>query len=445
MLTDRACKAAEAAGKNQKLFDGEGLFLLVTPTGFKSWRLKYRFGGKEKQLTFGPYPAVTLKDARRLKDESRSILLSGRDPGEVTKKVRARRLGKVEDTGTFKLAALQWLALQEKGWKPRHHEYVKRSLERDIFPAIGDRQLTEIRPSDIRPLIDMVQTRGAVDTAHRLLWRVQEVFNLAIASGDAEMNPAASLQAILQPNTFRKYPAILNIDRAQAFLRAFEAQPGQPATRLASRLLALTAARPGPLRLAQASEFLGLDGAEPHWRIPAEKMKLDLAQSEQAAYDFVIPLSKQAVETVKVAIAFSAARKYLFPSPRHSHRPISDNTLNVAYRRMPAFTGEHVPHGWRSTFSTIMNERAADLERPGDRAVLDLMLAHKPQGTEAHYNRAAYMRQRRALAQEWADLLCEGLPSPETLLDGARTSKPAAKEVAHERRPRIDGPVAEKL
>lgn len=437
MLTDRECKAAQAAEKNQKLFDGEGLFLLVTTTGFKSWRLKYRFGGKEKQLTFGPYPAVSLKDARRLKDEARSELLAARDPGAISKKLRARRLGKEEETGTFRLASLSWLALQEKGWKPRHHAYVKRSLERDVFPALGGLQLTSIRPSDIRPVIEAVQSRGAVDTAHRLLWRIQAVFDLAIASGDAELNPAASIQAILAPNLFRKYPAILEMNRARDFLSAFEAQPGQPATRLASRLLALTAARPGPLRLAQAAEFLDLDGPDPHWRIPAEKMKLDLAQSEQAAFDFVIPLSKQAVETVKVAIEFSAARKYLFPSPRHSHRPISDNTLNVAYRRMPAFTGEHVPHGWRSTFSTLMNERAADRERAGDRAVIDLMLAHKPQGTEAHYNRAAYMRQRRALAQEWADWLTEGLPAPATLVDGPRTSKPTPSETADERNPRV--------
>lgn len=420
MLTDRACKAASAADKNQKLFDGEGLFLLITPTGFKSWRLKYRFGGKEKQLTFGPYPAISLKEARRLKDEARAELMAARDPADAAKKLRARRLGREDDTGTFKVAALRWLKLQEKGWKPRHHAYVKRSLERDVFPVLGGMQLTAIRPANIRPLIEEVQSRGAVDTAHRLLWRIQAVFDLAIASDEAEMNPAASIQAILQPNTFRKYPAILEIERARAFLQEFERQPGQPATRLASRLLALTAARPGPLRLAQTCEFLDLDGPEPRWRIPAEKMKLDLTQSEQSAFDFVIPLSRQAVETVKVAIKFAASRDYLFPSPRFSHRPISDNTLNVAYRRLPSFAGEHVPHGWRSTFSTIMNERAADLERAGDRAVIDLMLAHKPQGTEAHYNRAAYMRQRRALAQEWADLLCEGLPAPSTLLHGPR-------------------------
>lgn len=402
------------------MFDGEGLFLHVTKNGFKSWRLKYRFGGKEKQLVFGPYPALSLKEARQRKDAARQELLAGRDPSEALKKARARRLGKEEETGTFRLAALEWLRLQKQGWKTKHHDSVKRSLERDVFPHIGRLQLVSIRPSDIRPLIDDVQSRGAVDTAHRLLWRIQAIFDLAIAAGDAEINPAASIRAILQPQVQGRYPAILQIARARQFLHDFEELPGQPATKLASRLLALTASRPGPLRLAQPSEFMDLDGEEPIWRIPAEKMKLELAESEQTAFDFIIPLSKQAVETVKVALRLSGNREFLFSSPRFSKRPISDSTLNVAYRRMVKYQGEHVPHGWRSTFSTIMNERAADLERPGDRAVIDLMLAHKPSGTEAHYNRAAYMRQRRQLAQEWADMLCEGLPGPDTLADCRR-------------------------
>src|SRR5690606_18413742 len=137
--------------------------------------------------------------------------------------------------------------------------------------------------------------------------------------------------------------------------------------------------------------------------------------------DFTIPLSKQAVAVVKTALKFSAGRTYLFPSTQFPRRPISDGALNVAYRRCPAFSGRHVPHGWRSTFSTFMNERAAELDRPGDRAIIDLMLAHKPQGVEAHYNRAAYMPRRRALAQEWADLLSKGLPEPDTLLKARRS------------------------
>ena len=142
--------------------------------------------------------------------------------------------------------------------------------------------------------------------------------------------------------------------------------------------------------------------------------------SEASRSDFILPLSRQAVATVKVALAFAGRRKFLFPSSRHSHRPITDNALNVAYRRVIGWEGRQVPHGWRASFSTIMNERALDLDRPGDRAIIDLMLAHVPPGVEGRYNRAAYMPRRRQIAQEWADLLCEGLPPPETLLDTAR-------------------------
>jgi integrase len=146
-------------------------------------------------------------------------------------------------------------------------------------------------------------------------------------------------------------------------------------------------------------------------------MKLRKVDSQSDAFDFVIPLSRQAVETVKAAMELAGACKYLFPSARHSHRPITSNALNIAYRRVLGWEGKHVPHGWRASFSTIMNERALDLDRPGDRAVIDLMLAHVPSGVESRYNRAAYMARRRQLAQEWADMLLKGFSSPEHFMD----------------------------
>ena len=420
MLSDRECKAAQPADKDLKLFDGGGLHLLVKPTGFKSWRLKYRFGGKEKQLTFGPYPSVTLKQAREMREEAKRELAAGRDPGRKQQELRARRTGRVESDKTFRAAALRWHALQSHGWKKRHAEMVLKQLEQEVFPDLGDMPLADIKPSDIRPVINAMQDRGAVDQAHRVLMRISRTFQLAIVNEEVDADPAAALTAILRPILKRKYPAILNVDVAREALIAFEAEQHQPTTKLASRLLALTAARPGPLRLAQAGEFFDLDGADPRWVIPAAKMKLDRAESEQSAYDFTIPLSKQAVATVRAALEFSAGRTYLFPSTQFANRSISDNALNVAYRRCPQFRERHVPHGWRSTFSTVMNERAAELDRPGDRAIIDLMLAHKPKGVESHYNRAAYMTRRRKIAQEWADLLSKGLPDPATLLKGDR-------------------------
>ncbi|QQN73190.1 integrase arm-type DNA-binding domain-containing protein [Croceicoccus sp. YJ47] len=420
MLTDKACRTAQPAEKPRKIFDGNGLHLYITSKGFKSWRLKYRFGGKEKQLTFGPYPNVSLKEARTKRDEALHELREGRDPDAIRKNIRDRRAGRIETEFTFRQAALRWHRLQSEGWKPRHAVHVMQSLEADAFPSLGSIPLRELKPSHIRSAIDAVQDRGSIDGAHRLLWRISAIFDLAIASEQIDLNPASSLSAVLKPVPKRKYSALLDVETARRFLLAVEARPGQPSTKLASRLLALTAARPGMIRFAERAEFEDIGGANPIWRIPAAKMKLEKDESEQSAFDFIIPLSRQAVEVFKLAADLAGRRSYLFPSQRHSHRPISENALNVAYRHIPGFERKHVPHGWRSTFSTIMNERAAEFDRPGDRAIIDLMLAHQPRGVEAIYNRAAYMPTRRRIAQEWADLLMEGMPAPEKLLMGPR-------------------------
>lgn len=420
MLTERECKTAQPSEKKRKLYDAGGLLLMILPSGTKSWRFKYRFGGKEKELTFGPYPLLTLKEARHMRDDAKRDLLKGIDPGKISREQRARRSGVVDQELTFKAAALRWHKLQAKGWKDRHAEHVRQTLETDAFPEIGDRPLKDLTPSDIRPIIDAMQERGSVDQAHRMLMRLSRIFDLAIVREETSTNPASSLSAILQPINKRRYLALTKLEVARAALKAFEKEPRYPGTKLASRLLALTASRPGPLRMARIEQFFDLDGPEPHWVIPAQNMKLEKAESEQDLFAFTIPLSRQAVETVKAAIDVAEGSDWLFPSVQFRHRPISDNALNVAYRRSPAFMDRHVPHGWRSSFSTIMNERAADLDRPADRAILDLMLAHKPSGVESRYNRAAYMPRRRQLAQEWADLLTKGLVNADELTKGLR-------------------------
>ena len=416
MLTDARCRTAAPREKAYRIPDQHGLYLLVTPTGYRSWKLKYRFGGKEKKLTFGPYPEVRLTAARDRMFAARDLLRQGIDP--------AKPVAQAENSRTFTDATRKWLDLQKDSWKPKHAKTVKDRLDADILPQLGTKSLDQIRPRDILALLEPVQDRGAIEVAHRLRNYCSAIFQCAIALDWAENNPAGSIGKALRPKVSRRFPALLELRQARAFLRTMESQPCQPATKLASRLLALTAARPGPIRMAQRDEFEGLGTAEPIWRIPAAKMKLERAASEQDAFEFVIPLSRQAVELVEAAINFAGKRKFLFPSSRHSHRPISENGLNTNYRRVPGYEGRHVPHGWRSSFSTIMNERAADLDRPADRAIIDLMLAHKPPGTEAVYNRAAYMRRRRELAQEWADLLCEGLTPAADLVEGLRKYQP---------------------
>ena len=225
----------------------------------------------------------------------------------------------------------------------------------------------------------------------------------------------------LSPVKKGKFPAVRTIEEARTVLQTVEAQSSHPMTKLASRLLALTAVRSGVLRLAEPAEFEGLDGDQPIWRIPAAKMKLVVERKEDAAFEFIVPLSKQAIETIEVAMILAGKAPLLFRSVRHPRRPLSDSTLSKAYRDA-GYSGIHVPHGWRSTYSTVMNEIAGEENRVGDRAIIDLMLAHVQSGVEATYNRAAYMPRRRELAQEWADMLTLTLPHPSLLLGGSRRS-----------------------
>jgi integrase len=398
------------------MFDGQGLHLYVTLTGYKSWRLKYRYEGKEKRIVFGPYPEVSLREARDMREAARRLLREGVDPGEEHKRKSLLRTSATDPDSTFRAIATRWHELQAPLWKDRHAHDVLASLEGEVFPIIGAKRLTSIKPVDIRKLLETVQNRGAVETAHRIRQRISAVYRFAIASDLAEIDPAAAIGAALKPVVRGKQPALLKIAEARAFLLAYEREPGHPTTKLASRLLALTAARPGMVQLAEIGEFEGLEGDSPIWRVPAVKMKLGKLKSEQTSFEFIVPLSTQAAETVRAAAGYARKSKYLFPSARHSHRPISDNALNVAYRRVAGFEGQHVPHGWRASFSTIMNELAIDNDRPGDRAIIDLMLAHEPSGVEARYNRAAYMPRRRKIAQEWADMLAKDAPPPSELL-----------------------------
>ncbi|WP_225206220.1 tyrosine-type recombinase/integrase [Novosphingobium huizhouense] len=416
-LTDQQCRAAKASDRPIKLADAQGLYLYVTPSGYKSWRFKYRFAAKERRIVFGPYPDLSLRKARDLRDDARKELREGKDPGVEYKRRSARRTSGIDTSRTFEAIARRWHELQSPQWKERHAHDVLASLSAEVFPVIGGSEIAAIRPAQIRELLEKVQERGAIETAHRLRQRISAVYRYAIASDLAEMDPAATIGGALRPVIKNKQPALVKLSEAREFIRAFEADPGHPTTKLASRLLALTAARPGVVQMAQIGEFEDLDGPDPIWRIPASKMKLARAKSEREEFEFIIPLARQTVDVVKVAAQHARSRRYLFPSARHSHRPMTDNALNTAYRRLQSFTGRHVPHGWRSTFSTIMNERAIDLDRPADRAIIDLMLAHEPEGVESRYNRAAYMPRRRELAQEWADLLMEGIAPPVTLLD----------------------------
>lgn len=419
MLTDAACRNAPAREKPYKLSDAQGLYLYVLPSGFKSWRWKYRFGGKEKRMVFGPYPTVTLAKARQLRETAARALLDGIDPSVAKRQRAAEQTALVGST--FETIAREWHESQKALWSKRHAALVMSSFEGDVFPKIGKLPIAAITTPLVLEVLKPIEARGAVETAHRVRQRISEVFARAIGAGIASADPAAVTKSAMSKKTKGKFPAVRTVQMARTVLAKAEDKAGHPLTKLASRLLALTAVRSATLRMAERAEFEDLDGPAPIWRVPAPKMKLGVERKRDEAFEFIVPLSRQAVETVKVAIAFSGkdAKGYIFRSLRSALRPISDSTLSKAYREA-GFSGVHVPHGWRSSFSTIMNERVKEQGRGDDRAIIDLMLAHIPAGVEADYNRAAYMPRRRELAQEWADLLTDGLAPPATLIEGAR-------------------------
>lgn len=422
MLTDLQCRKATAREKDYKLTDERGLYLFVTTTGFKSWRMKYRFPElgpkgpvlKERRLTFGPYPEVTIAEARERRDAARKLLRDGIDPGVQRKQDQAKQMA---DAGRhFKTVVLSWLEAQSSTWAPRYAKKSKEAFERDVFPALGTMPIGEITVPLVLQTLRAIEARGAIETAHRIRQHMSEVFLFAIGAGIAETDPAHVVKSALQPVPKGRRPALRLILDARSSLAKIESAPAFPVTLYASRLLALTAARPGIVQLAEPGEFEGLDTAQPLWRVPAAKMKLTRQKKLDSDFDFVMPLSRQSVDVVKAALAFAGPHAtYLFPSVRSVRRPLSDSTLSKHYRDA-GLRGRLVPHGWRSTFSTVMNELAAVEARKGDREIIDLMLAHIQDGVEAIYNRAAYMPRRRELAQEWADLLMADACSAEDLL-----------------------------
>ncbi|RZF64260.1 DUF4102 domain-containing protein [Sphingomonas populi] len=415
-LSALACQKAAPREKPYKLSDGKGLYLEVLPSGVKSWRWKYRIGPKEKRLVFGTFPDVKLSEARELREDAARQLRQGIDPSVHKVQRAAEHVARAGST--FETVARDWYASQAPAWSKRYAKIVIDSLEKDVFPKIGKLPIRDVTTPLVLKVLRPIEQRGAVETAHRVRQRISEVFALAVGSGIADGDPAAIAGKALGKVRKRQFPAVRSIEAAREVLEVTEAQPGHPLTKLASRLLALTSVRSQIVRGAIRSEFEDLDGAEPLWRVPAARMKLIQERKDDPAMEFLVPLSRQAVAVLRAAMTLSNG-PLIFRSVRLARNPISDATISKVYREA-GLSGKHVPHGWRSTFSTIMNELAEAKNRVGDRAIIDLMLAHVQQGVEATYNRAAYMPRRREIAQEWADMLTEGLAPPESLLDGPR-------------------------
>lgn len=433
MLTDPQVRKAVAKDRDYKLPDSGGLHLYVTKTGHRSWRFKYRFGGKERRLVFGSYPDVSLKRARELRDDAKRALRNGLDPGLESKRARLSR--QQGYTNTFEQFAREWHASQVSRWKDVHANDVITSMERDLFKEIGGYPVDQIDETLLLHALRKVEARGAIETAHRLRQRAERVFKFASGAGIKNSNPAVNVAESMKPVPPKKRrPALVDLRQIHALIRASDRAAASPVTRLSSRFLGLTAQRPGMVRNALWTEISGVDWSDASkppsdalWTIPAEKMKQELELREDEAFEHQVPLSEAAVEVLRVVRQFSRGRGYIFPGGRDTSVPLSMNAVGYLYNR-EGFKGRHVPHGWRSSFSTVMNSR---IERslPGaekllvDRLIIDLMLAHTPAGmshTELIYNRAAYMERRRELAENWAALILDGADPASSLLDGRR-------------------------
>ena len=419
MLSDVKIRKAKGADKSYKLTDERGLHLYVTPAGGRLWRYRYEIGGKEKLLSLGSYPDVGLAEARAARDEAKGVLRQGRDPAVVKKQRKA--VAAKEGAETFEALAREWHALQKDKWSSVHVVDVMNSLERDVFPDLGRMPVRQIKAPDVLDLIRKIEGRGAKETARRIRQRISAVFEFAMATSRGDVNPALPIRGVMAPLRKGRQPAITDLDEARKILAKTHAETAHPVTKLGLRLLALTAVRPGTLAGTPWTEFDNLDLDAPVWQIPAERMKLRLHQKDDETKDHLVPLPPQAIEIIEALRALTGRGPYVLPNGRSSHRPMSENALGYLLNRA-GYHHRHVPHGWRSTFSTVMNERY-----PADRPIIDLMLAHVPKDkVEAAYNRAAHLARRRELAQIWADLITEGLPPPIEALDLPRRTKRAA-------------------
>lgn len=427
-LTDAQARKAQAKETPYKLADAGGLHLFVSTTGARSWRLKYRFAGKEKLLTFGLYPEVTLAQARDARDVARRHLREHKDPAVLRKQERA--IAHAGSRATFEAIGMEWFEAQRPRWSPKHAEKVLIRLRKHVFPEIGAIPIREINIPLALAVVRKTQAGGAVESGYRVRQHMSAIFVYAGAAGLCDFDPAEKLGQVMQkmPKAV-PMPALTTFPALQQLITDMEA-PASGAhmiTKLASRFLALTAPRPGMVRSIPWREIEGVDWDtgethEPVWRVPAARMKLEMDLKDEDAFEHVIPLSRQAVEVLFAVRPLTRRAGYVFPMVRHPQKPMSDGTIGTAYKRV-GYAGRHVPHGWRAAFTTLMNERAERAGRHKDREVIDLFLAHVPKGissSEGAYNRAAYMPRRRELAQEWADLLLGAMPPAGELIGGTR-------------------------
>lgn len=406
-LTDLQIKTAKPKDKDYKLTDGEGLFLLVATSGGKRWRFKYRFGGKEKLLALGTYPDISLQEARGKLREARNLLANGLDPSAAK---QARKVARVEQAevieNTFGVVAREWHDKFSGQWSSGHAATIMDRLTRDVFPWLGNKPVSEVRPLDLLAILRRVEGRGALETAHRIRTICGQVLRYATATGRAERDFAADLRGALPPVREKHHAALTDPKEVAELLRAIEGFQGTFHVKCALKLAPMLFVRPGELRQMEWSE-LDLEGAQ--WNIPAEKMKMKIPH--------IVPLAKQAVEILRELQPLTGYGRYVFPCHRSPLRPMTNNAVNAALRRMGYTSEEMTGHGFRAMARTILDEvlqiRPDYIEHQLAHAVKD------PNGRA--YNRTAHLAERRKMMQLWADYL-DGLKAGAKVIPLKRTA-----------------------
>ncbi|MFH1356618.1 MAG: integrase arm-type DNA-binding domain-containing protein [bacterium] len=390
-LTNTQVKNAKATGKTYRITDGRGMYLEVSPTGCKWWRYKYRIDGKEKRLALGAYPDVMLKDARERHIEARRLVEQGIDPVENKKAMKASRVEDIKNS--FEVIAREWHAKNIERWTAKHGEAIIQRFEKDLFPFIGSKPISRIANHELLKILNKIQERGAMETAHRLLQYCSKVCRYAIVSERLDRDFTVGLKEALKPVTKRHLAAITDPDELAKLLQDIDHYEGQAITKFALKFAPLVFVRPGEMRQAEWAE---IDFEKAEWYIPAHKMKMKEPH--------IVPLSTQAIDVLKQLEPLTGHCKYVFPSLVTRTRPMSNNTVNMALRRLGYTNEQMTAHGFRATARTILdevlNERIEYIEQ---------QLAHAVKDANGRaYNRTKHLVQRKEMMQRWGEYL-EGL------------------------------------
>lgn len=399
-LTDVLIRNAKPKQKTYKLYDSLGLYLEVSPTGNKWFRMKYRLYGRENRVSLGVYPETTLKAARERRDTERKLLDNGIDPSYHRQTEKAARADRAANS--FEQVTRDWFVKFSPDWAPGHASRKLRLFERDIFPWIGRQPIAEIQPPEVLSVLRRIEKRGSLDTARRALFYCGQVFRFAVAEGRVESDPCRDLRGALPPVATENFTAVTEPDDLAPILRMFDSYEETPQVSAALRLMPMLFVRPGELRKA---EWTQIDLGTAEWRYRLSKRKKPrkrvVGKPDQKTPDHVVPLSKQAVAILRDLHSLTGHGKFVFPTPRSNTRPMSDNAVLAAMRAMGIPKDVTTGHGFRATARTILAEklycRVELIEHQLGHVVKDA------NGTA--YNRTAFLPERRVMMQIWSDYL----------------------------------------